>query len=111
MEQKQIISFSRATGELLTAAGLNALREEMDIQIFADKLGKILKKLTSREMQVLQLRFGLEDGRSRTLEEVGKEFNEPKYRNLALTRQKRQNPCYKPYPNLTRAEEEQKGVL
>ena len=31
--------------------------------------------LTPREEKVLRLRFGLEDGRSRTLEEVGKEFN------------------------------------
>ncbi len=31
--------------------------------------------LTPRERKVLQLRFGLEDGRSRTLEEVGREFN------------------------------------
>ena len=35
----------------------------------------MLASLTSRERRVLQLRFGLEDGRSRTLEEVGREFN------------------------------------
>ena len=35
----------------------------------------MLSSLTNREQRVLQLRFGLEDGRSRTLEEVGKEFN------------------------------------
>ena len=34
-----------------------------------------LKTLTPREEKVLRLRFGLEDGRPRTLEEVGKEFN------------------------------------
>ena len=34
----------------------------------------MLSTLTPREQRVLQLRFGLEDGRSRTLEEVGKEF-------------------------------------
>ena len=34
----------------------------------------MLASLTSRERRVLQLRFGLEDGRSRTLEEVGREF-------------------------------------
>ncbi|GAH80541.1 unnamed protein product [marine sediment metagenome] len=34
----------------------------------------MLSSLTPREQRVLQLRFGLEDGRSRTLEEVGKEF-------------------------------------
>ena len=35
----------------------------------------MLKTLTPREEKVLRLRFGLEDGRTRTLEEVGKEFN------------------------------------
>jgi len=34
----------------------------------------VLSTLTDRERRVLQLRFGLEDGRSRTLEEVGREF-------------------------------------
>ena len=35
----------------------------------------MLGTLTEREQKVLTLRFGLEDGRARTLEEVGKEFN------------------------------------
>ena len=35
----------------------------------------MLDSLTGRERRVLQLRFGLEDGRARTLEEVGKELN------------------------------------
>jgi len=35
----------------------------------------VLESLTERERKVLQLRFGLDDGRSRTLEEVGKEFH------------------------------------
>jgi RNA polymerase primary sigma factor len=38
-------------------------------------LADVLKTLTPREEKVLRLRFGLEDGRPRTLEEVGKEFN------------------------------------
>ena len=38
-------------------------------------MNEVLKTLTPREESVLKLRFGLEDGRSRTLEEVGKEFN------------------------------------
>ncbi len=40
-----------------------------------EQIGEVLSSLTHRERRVLQLRFGLEDGRSRTLEEVGKEFN------------------------------------
>ena len=35
----------------------------------------MLNSLTGRERRVLQLRFGLQNGRARTLEEVGKEFN------------------------------------
>jgi RNA polymerase primary sigma factor len=35
----------------------------------------VLNSLTGRERRVLQLRFGLQNGRARTLEEVGKEFN------------------------------------
>ena len=40
-----------------------------------EQLSDVLSTLTPREEKVLRLRFGLEDGRSRTLEEVGKEFN------------------------------------
>ena len=48
------------------AASYTMLREHLD---------EVLHTLTPREMQVLKLRFGFDDGRSRTLEEVGKEFN------------------------------------
>ena len=40
-----------------------------------DDLNEVLLELTDREEKVLRLRFGLDDGRTRTLEEVGKEFN------------------------------------
>jgi RNA polymerase primary sigma factor len=40
-----------------------------------EELANALQSLTERERQVVTLRFGLEDGRARTLEEVGKEFN------------------------------------
>lgn len=43
--------------------------------LLKETLGNVLDTLTPREEKVLRLRFGLEDGRSRTLEEVGKEFN------------------------------------
>jgi RNA polymerase primary sigma factor len=43
--------------------------------ILKDQITKLLDTLTDREQKVLILRFGLSDGRSRTLEEVGKEFN------------------------------------
>jgi RNA polymerase primary sigma factor len=44
-------------------------------QLLKEQIEDVLSTLTSREQRVLQLRFGLEDGRSRTLEEVGVEFN------------------------------------
>jgi RNA polymerase primary sigma factor len=44
-------------------------------QLLKEQIDSVLSSLTPRERRVLQLRFGLEDGRSRTLEEVGKEFN------------------------------------
>ena len=44
-------------------------------QLLKEQIYDVLSTLTPREQRVLQLRFGLEDGRSRTLEEVGKEFN------------------------------------
>ena len=44
-------------------------------QLFKEQIVAVLQTLTPREQRILQLRFGLEDGRSRTLEEVGKEFN------------------------------------
>ncbi len=43
-------------------------------QLLKEQIDEVLSTLTPREQRVLQLRFGLEDGRSRTLEEVGQEF-------------------------------------
>ncbi|MBQ1688113.1 MAG: RNA polymerase sigma factor RpoD [Lachnospiraceae bacterium] len=43
--------------------------------VLQDQISKLLETLTEREQRVLILRFGLKDGRTRTLEEVGKEFN------------------------------------
>ena len=48
------------------AAAYTLLREQLE---------EVMKTLTPREAKVLKLRFGLEDGKTRTLEEVGKEFN------------------------------------
>ncbi len=44
-------------------------------QLLKDEINSVLSGLTEREEKVLRLRFGLYDGRTRTLEEVGKEFN------------------------------------
>ena len=44
-------------------------------QLLKEQINEVLSDLADREEKVLRLRFGLEDGRNRTLEEVGKEFN------------------------------------
>ena len=49
--------------------------EAASYELLKEQLEEVLHTLISREEHVLKLRFGLEDGRTRTLEEVGKEFN------------------------------------
>ena len=49
--------------------------DAVSYQLLREQLNKVLHTLTPREEMVIKLRFGLEDGRTRTLEEVGKEFN------------------------------------
>ena len=49
--------------------------EAVSYQLLREQLNKVLHTLTPREEMVIKLRFGLEDGRTRTLEEVGREFN------------------------------------
>lgn len=49
--------------------------EAASYELLREQLNEVLHTLTPREEQVLRLRFGLEDGRQRTLEEVGQQFN------------------------------------
>jgi len=49
--------------------------EAATFTLLREQLAEVLRTLTPREEKVLRLRFGIEDGRTRTLEEVGKEFN------------------------------------
>jgi RNA polymerase primary sigma factor len=49
--------------------------EAASIQMLRESVEDVLDSLTERERAVLRLRFGLDDGRGRTLEEVGREFN------------------------------------
>ena len=49
--------------------------EAASFTLLKEQLIEVLETLTPREAKVLRLRFGIEDGRTRTLEEVGKEFN------------------------------------
>ena len=50
-------------------------KEKSAAALLKEQLTEVLESLTDREEKVLRLRFGLDDGRARTLEEVGKEFN------------------------------------
>ena len=62
-------------GDFIPDEDAPAPAEAASYMLLREQLTDVLDTLTSREARVLKLRFGLEDGRSRTLEEVGKEFN------------------------------------
>jgi RNA polymerase primary sigma factor len=62
-------------GDFIPDEGGEAPSDAASYQLLRESLGEVLEQLTEREREVLRLRFGLVDGRSRTLEEVGKEFN------------------------------------
>ncbi len=61
-------------GDFLPDESIPAPMDAASQQLLREQVEDVLASLTSRERRVLQLRFGLEDGRSRTLEEVGREF-------------------------------------
>ncbi len=62
-------------GDFIEDRGALAPAEAASHQLLKEQVEAVLDSLTGRERRVLQLRFGLEDGRARTLEEVGREFN------------------------------------
>lgn len=62
-------------GDFIPDDDAPAPSEAASFVLLKEQLVDVLKTLTPREEKVLKLRFGLEDGRQRTLEEVGKEFN------------------------------------
>ncbi|MCI8649987.1 MAG: RNA polymerase sigma factor RpoD [Anaerotruncus sp.] len=62
-------------GDFIEDADAPAPADAASHTLLKEQLSEVLQTLTPREEKVLRLRFGLEDGRSRTLEEVGKEFN------------------------------------
>ena len=62
-------------GDFIEDRGALAPTEPASHQLLKEQVEAVLDSLSGRERRVLQLRFGLEDGRARTLEEVGKEFN------------------------------------
>ena len=62
-------------GDFIPDDDIPAPAEAAAFTLLKEQLIEVLDTLTDREEKVLRLRFGLDDGRARTLEEVGKEFN------------------------------------
>ncbi len=62
-------------GDFIPDDDIPAPADAAAFMLLKEQLMEVLDTLTEREKKVLTLRFGLEDGRARTLEEVGKEFN------------------------------------
>ena len=62
-------------GDFIPDDDIPAPADAAAFTLLKEQLMEVLDTLTDREKKVLTLRFGLEDGRARTLEEVGKEFN------------------------------------
>ncbi|MBE6992309.1 MAG: RNA polymerase sigma factor RpoD [Ruminococcaceae bacterium] len=62
-------------GDFISDDDVDEPSEAASFMLMREQLTEVLGTLTPREEKVLRLRFGLEDGRARTLEEVGKEFN------------------------------------
>jgi RNA polymerase primary sigma factor len=65
----------RTLGDFIEDPAALAPGEAASHQLLREQIATVLDSLIGRERRVLQLRFGLEDGRARTLEEVGKELN------------------------------------
>src|SRR5712664_2149283 len=61
-------------GDFIEDKSAESPSEMTSYSLLKDKLGDVLSSLTEREREVLKLRFGLGDGYSRTLEEVGRQF-------------------------------------
>ena len=62
-------------GDFIEDEGASEPSEAASFTFLREQLMSVLSTLTPREEKVLRLRFGIEDGRTRTLEEVGKDFN------------------------------------
>ena len=61
-------------GDFIEDSSAPAPADAATFQLMREQVEEVLESLSDRERRVLQLRFGLEDGRSRTLEEVGRDF-------------------------------------
>ncbi|MDO9580398.1 MAG: sigma-70 family RNA polymerase sigma factor [Bacteroidales bacterium] len=75
LAEPQVVALDRDTLKALPFVSDDYLVDAVMRNSLKEKVKVVLDTLTPREQRVLQLRFGLKDGRSRTLEEVGKGFN------------------------------------
>ena len=85
-------------GDFIEDEGAMSPNDYAANELLKDELNDVLLELTDREEKVLRLRFGMDDGRARTLEEVGKEFNVTRERirqieAKALRKLKNPNRC------------------
>ena len=71
-------------GDFIPDEDALAPAEAAAYSLLKDQIEEVLGSLNEREQKVLKLRFGLEDGRARTLEEVGKEFDVTRERNRQI---------------------------
>ena len=69
------VSLETPIGDFIPDEDAPAPSEAASFVLLKEQLGAVLETLSEREAKVLRLRFGLDDGRARTLEEVGKEFD------------------------------------
>ena len=64
-----------SSGDLIEDRAALVPAEAAATQLLKEQVAAVLDSLTGRERRVLQLRFGLEDGRARTLQQVGQDFH------------------------------------
>jgi hypothetical protein len=74
LSEDSVKSLSGNNYPLITNGGIDEVEEEINNLLLHNQETEILNTLTHREQRIIDLRFGLTDGRSRTLEEVGNEF-------------------------------------
>jgi len=74
LAEPEIISLAEAARLQLTYDGETEIIDEIDRHLLSQRINEVLATLDPRERKVLELRFGLKDGQSRILEEVGEEF-------------------------------------
>ena len=75
LEEAQIISLTEAARLQPTYDGESEMIKECDRHLLKEQISQVLDKLGQREKRVIELRYGILDGKCRLLEDIGKEFN------------------------------------